>query len=82
LQGFFSLSFTTPFETNVMKLLTEGIKIFITKLVEQNPVKKVHIFDCLTLSHMASEVSFLVWQGGQAVIPVRTTLAKGKMICG
>ena len=30
----------------------------------------------LTLSHMASEVLFTIWQGGQMALPVRTTLAK------
>jgi hypothetical protein len=28
----------------------------------------------LTLFHMASEVLFMIWQGGQLAIPVRTTL--------
>jgi len=36
----------------------------------------------LTLSHMASEVLFTIWQGGQLAIPVRTTLAKVKAILG
>jgi hypothetical protein len=31
---------------------------------------------------MASEVLFSIWQGGQLAIPVRTTLAKLKMIPG
>jgi hypothetical protein len=30
----------------------------------------------LTLSHMASEVLFTIWQGGQLTIPVKTTLKK------
>ncbi len=36
----------------------------------------------LTLSHMASEVLFTIWQGGQLASPVRTTLATVKTILG
>ncbi len=36
----------------------------------------------LTLSHMAYEVLFTIWQGGQLVIPLRMTLAKVKTILG
>ncbi len=36
----------------------------------------------LTLSHMASEVLFMIWQGGQLGIHVRTKLAKVKTILG
>ncbi len=36
----------------------------------------------LTLSHMASEVPFTIWHGGQLATPVRTTLAKVKTILG
>ncbi len=36
----------------------------------------------LTLSHMASEVLFRIWQGGQPAITVRTTSAKVKTIPG
>jgi hypothetical protein len=31
---------------------------------------------------MASEVLFMIWQGGQLASPVRTTLAKVKAILG
>jgi hypothetical protein len=42
------------------------------------------VFLVLTLSHMASEVPFTIWQGGQLAtpVPVRTTLAKVKTILG
>jgi hypothetical protein len=36
----------------------------------------------LTLSHMAYEVLFTIWQGGQLAIPLKTTLAKVKTILG
>ena len=36
----------------------------------------------LTLSHMASEVLFTIWQGGHLNTPTRTTLAKVKTILG
>jgi hypothetical protein len=36
----------------------------------------------LTLSHMAYEVLFTIWQGGQVAIPLKTTLAKVKTILG
>ena len=36
----------------------------------------------LTLSHMASEVLFTIWHGGQLATPVRTTLEKVKTILG
>jgi hypothetical protein len=36
----------------------------------------------LTLSHMASEVLFTIWHGGQLNTPMRTTLAQIKTILG
>jgi hypothetical protein len=36
----------------------------------------------LTLSHMAYEVLFTIWQGGQLAIPLKTTLAKVETILG
>ncbi len=36
----------------------------------------------LTLSHMAYEVLFTIWQGGQLAIPLKTTLGKVKTILG
>ncbi len=42
------------------------------------------LFFCniLTLSHMAYEVLFKIWQGRQLAIPLRTTLTKVKKILG
>jgi hypothetical protein len=45
-------------------------------------VVSTSVYGCLTLSHMASEVLFTIWQGGQLASPVRTTLAKVKTILG
>ncbi len=45
-------------------------------------VQKVLKVSTLTLSHMASEVLFTIWQGGQLASPVRTTLANVKTILG
>jgi hypothetical protein len=36
----------------------------------------------LTLSHMASEVLFTIWHGGQLATPMRSTSAKVKTILG
>jgi hypothetical protein len=42
----------------------------------------MNFFFVHSLSHMASEVLFMIWQRGQMAIPVRMTLAKVKMILG
>ncbi len=44
--------------------------------------KRVKDMFVLTLSHMAYEVLFTIWQGGQLTIPLKTTLAKVKTILG
>jgi hypothetical protein len=45
-------------------------------------VVSTSVYGCLTLSHMASEVLFTIWLGGQLNTPVRTTLAQIKTILG
>ncbi len=49
--------------------------------VKVNLLSLCMIFE-LTLSNMAYEVLFTIWQGGQLAIPLKTTLAKVKTILG
>jgi hypothetical protein len=39
-------------------------------------------FSRLTLTHMAYEVLFMIWQGGQLAIPFKTTIGNVKTILG
>jgi hypothetical protein len=41
-----------------------------------------HLLTLLTLSNMAFEVPFMIWQGGQVATPVRTKFAKVKTFWG